>query len=127
VAADAGRTPRLFSIAFGPARLHFSFGEREAMKLPLPISAKYDSPIYEALAIQIILGLLSFLILDGGAIAQICGIALVAFWGGAAVLIWRHPQSPSKLDLSLVRVGYLPVIAITIFLAHWVWHLRGIS
>ena len=95
------------------------------MKLRLPISAEYDSPIFQAVALQIILGLLSFMILDGGAVAQICGIALLAFWGGAAVLIWRHPQSPSKLDLSLIRVGYLPVIVITLFLGHFVWHLRG--
>jgi hypothetical protein len=96
------------------------------MRLRLPISDRYDSPIFEAVAIQVILSLLSLLILDGGAVAQICGIALVAFWGGAAVLIWRHPQSPSRLDLSLIRIGYLPVVAITLFLAYWVWHLRGV-
>jgi hypothetical protein len=56
-------------------------------RLPLPISQKYDSPIFEAVALQIVLGILSALILDGGRVAQICGIALVAFWTGAAVLI----------------------------------------
>lgn len=95
------------------------------MKLRLPISAEYDSPIFEAVALQMILGLLSFMILDGGALAQMCGIALLSFWGGAAVLIWRHPQSPSKLDLCLIRIGYLPVIVITLFLARLVWQLGG--
>ncbi len=96
------------------------------MRLRLPISASYDRPIFEALAMQIVLGLLSGMILDGGLVAQFCGIALVAFWTGAAVLIWRHPQSPSKLDLSLVRVGYLPVVALAFFVAPVVWRLRGI-
>jgi hypothetical protein len=96
------------------------------LRPPLPISQKYDSPIFEAVAIQIILGLLGLMILDGGVIAQICGIALVAFWGGAAVLIWRHPQSPSRVDIELIRFGYLPLIIISFFLVGWIWHLRGV-
>ena len=92
----------------------------------LPISPKYDSAIFEAVALQIILGLLAYMILDGGGIAQICGIALVAFWGGAAVLIWRHPQSPSRVDIEPIRFGYLPLIIISSFLAGAVWHLRGV-
>ncbi len=31
MAADAGRPSRLFSIAFGPARLHCAFGVKRAM------------------------------------------------------------------------------------------------
>jgi hypothetical protein len=92
----------------------------------LPISPKYDSPIFEAVALQIVLGLLAALILDGGGIAQVCGIALLAFWGGAVVLIWRHPQSPSRLDVELIRFGYFPVILVSFFLACWIWHLRGV-
>ena len=92
----------------------------------LPISPKYDSAIYEAVALQILFGLLGLMILDGGGIAQICGIALVAFWGGAVVLIWRHPQSPSRADIECIRFGYLPLIIISYFLACWVWHLRGV-
>jgi hypothetical protein len=65
--------------------------------------------------------------MDFGTVAQICGIALVAFWGGAVVLVWRHPQCPSRLDLGLIRFGYLPVVVMTFFLVAWIWHLRGIS
>jgi hypothetical protein len=93
---------------------------------PLPISPKYDSPIFEAVALQIVLGFLGFLVMDGGGVAQICGIALVAFWGGAVVLIWRHPQSPSRLDIELIRFGYLPLIVIAYLLSCWIWHLRGV-
>jgi hypothetical protein len=72
----------------------------------LPISPQHDSPFFEALAIQIVLGVVSWLIMDFGRTAQVCGIALVAFWGGAAILIWRHPQSPSRANLWLIRFGY---------------------
>jgi hypothetical protein len=96
------------------------------LKLPLPIARDYDSPIFEALAIQVVLGLVAWLVMDWGQTAQICGIALVAFWGGAAVLIWKHRRSPSRADLWLIRFGYLPVIGITFFLVAWIWRLRGV-
>ena len=96
------------------------------MRLRLPISPKYDSPIFNAVAIQIVVGIVGLLMIDPVGIAQIFGIALVAFWGGAAVLIWRHRESPSRLDLELIRFGYFPVIVLTVFLVGWVWHLRRI-
>ena len=92
----------------------------------LPISPKYDSPIFDAVALQMMLGLLAVLIMDGGGIAQIFGIALLAFWGGAIVLIWRRPQLPSRLDIKLIRFGYFPVVLISFFLSVWIWHLRGV-
>ena len=57
------------------------------MRYLLPISPKYDSPIFEAVAIQIAIGIFGLLLIDPVGIAQIFGIALLAFWGGAAVLI----------------------------------------
>lgn len=93
----------------------------------LPISPKYDSAIYETVALQILFGLLAYMILDGGGIAQICGIALIAFWGGTTVLIWRRPQSPTKTDIQLIRFGYLPVIVLAFFLTGLIWHLRGVQ
>ena len=107
------------------AQLWFVRPHSHTMKR-IPISPKYDSPIFEAVALQMLLGLLAYLILDGGGIAQICGIALVAFWGGAVVLIWRHPQTPSRADIELIRFGYLPLIIISGFLSGFVWHLRGV-
>jgi hypothetical protein len=96
------------------------------MRYSLPISSKYNSPIFEAVAIQIVVGILSWLMLDGGMTAQICGIALVAFWGGAVVLIWRHPQSPTKTDIVLVRFGFLPIVVAAFFLSQFIWHPRGL-
>jgi len=100
------------------------------MKVPrysLPISKQYDSPIFEAVALQIVLGLLSLLILDGGTVARICGIALVAFWSGVTVLIYRRPVCPSEVDLQFIRFGYLPVVVVAFFLVQWIWHLRGLQ
>lgn len=97
------------------------------MGYSLPISKAYDRPIFEAVGLQLLVGLLSLLILDGGTVARICGMALVAFWFGAALLIYRRPLSPSKLDLLVIRFGYLPLVVIAFFLVQWIWHLRGVQ
>ena len=93
----------------------------------LPISPNYRKPIFEALGLQVLLGLFSLLILDGGTTARICGIALVAFWGGAAVLIWRRPPSPTRIDIELLRFVYLPLVVIAFFLVHFIWTMRGVE
>jgi hypothetical protein len=97
------------------------------MSYSLPISPSYRKPVFEALILQTVLGVLSALMLDGGETARICGIALVAFWGAAAVLIWRHPHSPSRIDITFVRFGYLPVVVVAFCLVHFIWHVRGVE
>jgi hypothetical protein len=92
----------------------------------LPITPRYRKPIYEGLLLQFLVGLLSLMILDMGECARICGISLVAFWCGAAVLIWRKPWNPSKLDLSLIRIGYLFAVAIAQVLVPLIWAARGV-
>jgi hypothetical protein len=97
------------------------------MSYSLPISPSYRKPIFEVVVLQVLLGLLSTMILDGGTTARICGIALVAFWGGVAVLVWRRPHTPTKKDIALIRFGYLPVAVCAFFLVHFDWHLRGVE
>ena len=98
-----------------------------AMSYSLPISPSYRKPVFEAVALQALLGLLSALILDGGTTARICGIALVAFWGGAVLLIWRRPHSPTRTDIKLLRFGYLPLVVMAFFLVHFIWTMRGME
>ena len=96
------------------------------MTYALPIAPRYRRPIFEALALQSAVVLLSGLALDFGQARQICGFALLAFWGGALVLILRRRLDPTPLDLSLLRIGYLLVLILTAFFAPVIWHLRGL-
>lgn len=96
------------------------------MGYALPISPRYRRAIFEAVGLQILLGGLSLFMLDGGDCARICGAALIAFWGGAIVLICRRRHKPTKTDLELVRFGYVPVLAIAFVVIHLVWALRGL-
>ena len=97
------------------------------MNFTLPISPSYRKPVFEAVVIQTLVGLFSGLVLDGGNMARICGIALVAFWGGVAVLIARRPQSPTRTDIELIRFGYLPVVVLAWFLVQFIWNIRGVG
>jgi hypothetical protein len=74
---------------------------------------------------QAVILVLAGMILDGGLIAQMCFYAFAAFWGGVAVILFRRRQSPTKLDLVLVRGGYLLVCIISFFLTQAIWHWRG--
>ena len=82
------------------------------------ISPSYKQPVIDALALQIVIGLMASLILDGGTARRICGIAIVAFWGGVAVLVLRRRHAPSKTDLTLIKFGYFLVVLITGFLLY---------
>ena len=95
------------------------------MRYSLPISPHYRKAIFEAVGLQVIIGFLSLMILDGGDCAHICGAAILAFWGGVTVLIWRHPQSPTYTDIRLIRFGYLAVVVIAFTVVHLVWIARG--
>jgi len=97
------------------------------MSYSLPISRHYRKAIYRAVALQVIVGFLSLMILDGGECSQICGAALLAFWGGVIVLIWRHLQSPTYTDIQLIRFGYLPVVILAGVLIHFAYNLRGLE
>lgn len=93
--------------------------------MPSPrISPAYRTPVFQAVGLQAILGLLSALILDGGLTLRICGVAFAAFWSGVAVMIWHRPQNPTKTDLSLIQAGSLLAIIIAWFLVPLVWELR---
>jgi hypothetical protein len=97
----------------------------------VPISRAYRRPIFEALVLQVIFGVLSMMALDGGRIAHTTGIALLAFWVGATLIIFRRPTTPTPIDLLLVRFGFLPLLVLSFTVAeyvwswHWVWKIHG--
>ena len=98
----------------------------------LPIATGYRRAILDALILQVILGVLALMVLDGGRIAHTTGIAVLAFWVGAAIVILRRPKLPTDLDLLLIRFSFLPLLILTFALAewvwswHWVWKIRGL-
>jgi len=90
------------------------------MKTRLPISEKYRKPVFEALAVQIVLGIFFALLLDGGYLAKIFGIGVAAFWVGVALLISRNRQTPAQIDISLIRIGIFPLFLIALIMSKFV-------
>jgi len=78
-----------------------------------------------ALVLQMPILVLSSMVLDGGGVAQVCFYAMVAFWGGVAVLHFHCRGALSRADLLLVRYGYILVCVISFFITRWVWQWRG--
>jgi hypothetical protein len=96
------------------------------MKSYAYIATPLPGAVTFALVQQAAVIFLSLLVLDGGVMAQVCLYAFVAFWGGTGLLIARRGAAAlSRLDLGLIRGGYVPVCIISFFLTHWIWSLRG--
>lgn len=78
------------------------------------ISPEYDRVIRKSLVTQAAIGLLAALMLDGGTMARVVGVAVLAFWLCVAVVILRRPRKPTSLDLGMIRWGFWPVLIVGI-------------
>ena len=92
-----------------------------------PISESYRPTLWRALFSSLIIGILSALVLDGGQTAILTAKGLAVFWILIVVIILRRPQTPTSLDLLLIRWGCLPLIVGFQVAIHYVWHLRGLE
>ncbi len=78
------------------------------------ISPAYDRVIRKTLILQLFIGVIALLLLDGGITARVVGIALTIFWLSAAVLISRRPYNPTRVDLAFLRWGFWAILAIAV-------------
>ena len=60
---------------------------------------------------------LCLLMLDGGQLARVCGIALLAFWIVAAEIALRCPWLPTRGDLWYCRWRFVPCLATAMWFA----------
>ena len=80
-------------------------------------SEEYRRPIQWALIQQLVIGILSLLMLDGGMMARQCALVLVAFWVGTVLILWRRPANPTSWDLSLIQFGFVLLLILSELLA----------
>lgn len=86
------------------------------MKTGKPIIASlYDPIVRSALVPQLFIGFLALLMLDGGIMAKVVGVAVLAFWLCAGVLMVRRPMAPTQFDLAFVKYGFWIVLAVAAF------------
>jgi hypothetical protein len=76
------------------------------------ISPIYDRVIRKSLIAQVVVGILAALMLDGGIAARVVGVAILAYWLCAAVVIMRRPHEPTKIDLAILDYGFWVVLGL---------------
>ena len=81
------------------------------------LSPRYMAAIRTALKVQIPLGILCSLIMDGGQTARVCAAVMGGFWLSAALIAYRRPWSPTEGDLRFLRWGFLPAFVVALFVA----------
>ena len=85
------------------------------------ISRRYEPAILSALKVQGVAAILAMLLLDGGQAARVLGVALLAFWGTAGILIARRMTDPTPWILAWIRLGWIPTVAATAVTAWLIW------
>lgn len=80
----------------------------------LPISPAYREAVKVAIILQVFATSILLRILDGGTLAKVGGAAMVGFWIGVSVMMFRRPRNPSSLDLLYVRLGYIIMLIVGI-------------
>ncbi len=77
--------------------------------MKLSLSKDYQSALKVALLLQIILGLGAAIAIDGGLLFDLWWRAMAAYWGCFAVMVFRRPNAPTKVDLGMIRYGFAPL------------------
>ena len=83
----------------------------------LPLSEDYRRPIRVALSQQIAIAIFCLLLLDGGQMAKLCGIVILGFWLGAALVMIRRPSTPTEADKTLIQYAFVPLFAVSVVIA----------
>lgn len=75
----------------------------------MTLSDDYKPPIHFALIQQVIISVLCLLMLDGGQLAKLCGITLLGYWAGVALMMICRPHSPTYVDKQLIKFSFVPL------------------
>ncbi len=89
----------------------------------MPLSDDYKPPIRLALIQQGVVGLFCLLLLDGGKMAQLCGIVVLAFWTGVGVIMFRRSSQPTEADMLVIKYAFVPLLIVFVVITN----LLGLS
>lgn len=81
------------------------------------MSPKYKEAASSSLWVQVPIGILSLLMLDGGQTAKVFAITLGGFWLCAILLAFRRRFEPKATNLWFWRWGFIPCFALALSIA----------
>ena len=86
------------------------------------------SALFDSVAVQGVLGLLAVLVLDGGMCFQMWAFSMAAYWGGGSLILLRRWRAPTKVDIAMVRWGFLILcLVVTPAFSGLIWRMRGVT
>lgn len=98
-----------------------------AHRASFEFSPQYWPALKDAIMLQLVIGMLTALMLDGGRSFEFFKVALIGHWIGILIAVGRRPLSPAKTDIFLIRWGVLLLLFATGWVAPFVWSLIGES
>lgn len=100
------------------APLHQSFRLTPSSTSPdaSPPFGTFRDAIYFTLIQQVPLLMLSALLLDGGLVFKRVGIASIAFWFLALIILIRRGRTVPESDILVLKWGFLPLLFVTFIL-----------
>jgi hypothetical protein len=76
-------------------------------------------------------GITGFLVLGmdvcGGDMGQMWLACFVAYWVGFLLVHKRRQSVPTRIDVMLIRFGFIPLLIIGYALFYFIWKARGYS
>ena len=97
--------------------------------MPTIVSMKISPTCLRAIKtgaiLQAFLLVLTGLMLDGGGTFRLYVIAAIGAWCGTALIVVHRPESPTRLDLVLIRFGPFLWVLFTALMIPVVWRLTG--
>jgi hypothetical protein len=90
------------------------------------LSKDYQSALKVALLLQIIIGLGAAIAIDGGMTFDMWWRSMAAYYGCYAVMVFRRPNTPTKVDLFLVKWGFVLLIPFIPIISVYMWRWTGV-
>jgi len=110
-------TPHGFKAADGSVDL--SDGPRMSKEL---LSKDYQSALKVALLLQIAIGVLAI----APPLFDLWARPMAAYYGCFIVMVFRRPNTPTKVDLFLVKWGFVLLLPFTLIISIFIWRWMGV-
>ena len=76
---------------------------------------------------QAILWAFSAIVLDGGQLMMAVGLSICVFWLVICIALFTRTSLMTKVDIALVKFGFIPLILLFAAAQSAVWHLKGVG
>lgn len=83
--------------------------------------AAYRPALPTAIIVDCTFLMLGALMLDMGQALHICTVAAIAHWVTILVVICGRPKMPTKVDLTIIRWGYFPIMVVVATIGPLIW------